>query len=246
MPERPILIVHPNDETTKFLDKIKNYLIEMLGEQVHHFNIYPNEKSHQACLERISIHPENGLIIFLGHGRTDALHGGKGELYNNAEFVSREAKDENPDAYYYNDNFINESNSVVFRNKKVFCLSCNSNDKIAKFSVDHGAKSFLGFGDIPTSMSEFEDKEEKVTNDLVVKMKTELNYIIKTSLSMSIQRGLTFEGLLNHIQFITNQRMTDILVNQKSFKERNKLADYLFYLKREATIIGEKRLKLLE
>lgn len=246
MPEKPILIVHPNDKTTKFLDKIKNHLIEMFGEQVHHFNIYPNEQSHQTCLERISVHPENGLIIFLGHGRTDKLYGSKGDLFGNAEFVSQEAKDENPDDYYGNDNFINESNAVVFKNKKVFCLACNSNDKIATFSVDSGAKSFFGFGDIPTSLSEFEDKEEKVTNDLVVRMKTELNYIIKISLSMSIERGLTFEDLLNHIQFITNQRLTDVLVNQKNFRERQKLADYLYYLKKEASIIGERKLKLLE
>ena len=245
MAEKPILIVHPNDKTTKFLDKIKNHLIETFSDQVHHFNIYPNEQSHQTCLDRISIHPENGLVIFLGHGRTDKLYGSKGDFYGNAEFVSQEAKDENPDAYYYNDNFINESNAVVFKNKKVFCLACNSNDKIATFSVDSGAKSFLGFGDIPTSLSEFEDKEEKVTNDLVVKMKTELNYIIKRSLSMSIERGFTFEEVLNCIQFIANQRLSDILVNQKNFKERQKLADYLYYLKKEAVILGERRIKLL-
>ena len=245
MAEKPILIIHPNDKTTRFLDKIKSHLIETFGEQVHHFNIYPNEGSHQTCLDRISIHPENGLVIFLGHGRTDKLYGSKGDLYANAELVSQEAKEENPDAYYYNDNFINEGNAVVFKNKKVFCLACNSNGKIATFSIDSGAKSFLGFGDIPTSLSEFEDKEEKVTNDLVIKMKTELNYIIKTSLSMSIERGFTFEELLNRIQFITNQRLSDILVNQKSFKERHKLADYLYYLKKEAVILGERRIKLL-
>lgn len=246
MPEKPILIIHPNDKTTSFLDKIKNYLIEKFEEQVHHFNIYPNEKSHQSCLERISVHPENGIIIFLGHGRTDKLYGSKGDLFSNSEFVSEEAKYENPDTYYYNDNFIHEGNIDVFARKKVFCLACNSNSKIANFAIDKGAKSFLGFGDIPTSLSEFEDKEEKVTNNLVVKMKTELNYIIKTSLALSIEKRLTFEGLLNYIQFISSQRLTDVLTNQKSFKERKLLADYLYYLKKEALVIGDRKVKLLE
>jgi len=243
MAEKPILVVHPNDKTTKFLDKIKDHLIEKFGEQVHHFNIYPNESSHQSCLERISIHPENGLIIFLGHGTTDKLHGGKGEFYGT--FENELVKAEFPEKYYYNDNFIHQGNAIVFKNKKVFCLSCNSNDKIATYSVDSGAQSFFGFGDIPTSKGEFEGKGEKGTNELVVKMKTELNYIIKTSLSICIERGLTFEELLNYIQFIANQRLTDVLVNQKKIKDRQVLADYLYYLKKEASIIGERKVKLL-
>jgi hypothetical protein len=246
MPDKPILIIHPNDKTTTFLDKIKNHLIERFDEQVHHFNIYSNEKSHIDCLERISNHPENGFIIFLGHGRTDKLYGSKGEMYDKADFVSEAAKDENPDAYYYNDNFINESNVEVFNGKKVFCLACNSNDKIADYAMAKGAKSFLGFGNIPTSLNEFEDKEEKVTNDVVVRMKTELNYIIKTSLALSITNGFTFDGLLNHIQFITNQRLTDTLANQKNFKERHVFADYLYHLKNDAKIFGEKKIRLIE
>lgn len=246
MSVKPILIIHPNDKTTSFLDKIKNHLIEKFDEQVHHFNIYPTEKSHNECLERISIHPKNGLIIFLGHGRTDKLYGSKGEKYDNSDFVSEAAKDENPDAYYYNDNFINESNVEVFREKKVFCLACNSNDKIAGYAITKGAKSFLGFGNIPTSLSEFEDKEEKVTNEVVVRMKTELNYIIKTSLTLSIENGFTFDALLNHIQFITNQRLTDTLTNQKNFKERHVFADYLYHLKNDAKVFGSKKIKLVE
>lgn len=245
MPEKPILIIHPNDKTTSFLDKIKNHLIEKFDDKVHHFNIYPNDKSHQSCLERISVHPENGIIIFLGHGRTDKLYGSKGDLFANSEFVSQEAKDENPDAYYYNDNFIYEGNIDVFARKKVFCLACNSNNKIASFAVDKGAKSFLGFGDIPTSISEFEDKEEKVTNDIVVSMKSELNYIIKISLAYSIYRNSSFESLLDILRFVTNQRISDILVNQKHFKERHVLADYLYYMKKSATIVGDKKSKLL-
>lgn len=245
MNEKPILIVHPKDRTTSFLDKIKNHLIKAFPDQIHHFNIYPNDKSHDSCLKRIAIHPENGIIIFLGHGRTDKLYGSKGDLFGNIDFVSPEAIDENRDAYYYNDNFINEKNVGIFSGKKVFCLACNSNDKIAQFALDKGAKSFLGFGDIPTSIGEFEEKEEAVTDDIVIKMKTELNYIIKTSLVLSIAKGHTFEGLLNLIQFIATQRLTDVLVTQKQFKERLLLADYLYFLKRDATIIGDKNLKLL-
>lgn len=68
MKKKKILIIHPKDKTTSFLDKIKNHLIESFKEDVHHFNIQPNDQSHLDCLDRISSHTENGIIIFLGHG----------------------------------------------------------------------------------------------------------------------------------------------------------------------------------
>lgn len=246
MPEKPILIIHPKDKTTEFLDKIKDHLISSFSNQVHHFNIYPNDKSHNDCLERISIHPNKGIIIFLGHGRSDKLFGSKGSLYESKDFVSQEAIHENPDDYYYNDDFINSDNIDVFSSKKVFCLSCNSNNKVAEYAIDKGAFCFLGFGDIPTSKREFEERSKNVSNEIVAKMKTELNYIIKTSLTYSINKNYSFEQLQNIIQFITNQRLSDILINQKLFKERYLFVDYLYYLKKEILIFGNKKLKLLE
>jgi len=244
MAEKRILIVHPYDKTTSFLERIKNHLQSEFESDVHYFSIKPNDDSHKLCLERIDSHNKNGLIIFLGHGRSDKLYGSKADDYS--AFVSEDAALEFPEKYYYNDSFINEKNIGVFKGKKVFCLACKSREKLAQNAYENGVTSFLGFGDIPTSLSEFVDKEEKVTNDVVVKMKTELNYIIKKSLALSIAKGLTFEGLLNHIQFITNQKLTDVLVNQKSFKERYIFADYLYYLKKETQIIGDRKIKLLE
>src|SRR5205085_3830294 len=173
MVEKPILIIHPYDKTTFFLDKIKNSLIQRFGELIHHFNVHPNEVSHEDCLKRIASHPENGFIIFFGHGRTDKLYGSKGESFESGEFVSQEAKEQNPEAYYYNDNFIHEGNVEVFAGKKIFCLACNSNNKIATLSMQKGARSFLGFGDIPTSINEFEEKKQRVTSELIGKMKAE-------------------------------------------------------------------------
>lgn len=244
MERKRILIVHPYDKSTSFLERIKNYLLAEYESDIHYFSIKPNDASHELCLKRIDVHNEKGLIIFLGHGRSDKLYGSKADKYS--AFVSEDAVIECPELYYYNDNFINEKNISVFKGKKVFCLACNSREKLAQFALEKGVTSFLGFGDIPTSLSEFEEKEEKVTNDVVVKMKTELNYIIKKSLSLSIAKGLTFEGLLSHIQFITQQRLTDVLTNQKSFKERYVFADFLYYLKNEIQIMGDRNAKLLE
>jgi hypothetical protein len=245
MRDRPILIVHPNDKSTEFLNRIKNHLIENFSSQVHHFNIHPNKASHDDCLKRIDEHSPDGIIVFLGHGRSDKLYGSKGDLWDNREFVSPESISETPEKYYFNDDFINDQNFEIFRGKKVFCLSCNSREKIGKLAVENGAISFFGFGDIPTSIGEFNDRGENVSHDVVIKMKTELTYIIKTSLTYCINRGDSFQGLLNTVRFITNQRLTEVLTGDKNFKERSLLADYLYYLKNEATVHGSRSIRLL-
>lgn len=209
MAQKQILLIHPNDKSTSFLDKIKNYLVQRFDDRIHHFNVYSNVESHNQCIERIKSNPDEGLVIFFGHGRTTKLYGAKGDLYDNLDFVSKDAIAEEPDKYYYNDDFINQDNAEVFQGKKVFCLACNSNDKIASFTIESGATVFLGFGDIPTSMPEFEeDGLENVSNDLVKLMKTELNYIIKRSLEIGIEKNYTFYQLKNVICFITNCKVS--------------------------------------
>lgn len=241
MAKKKILIIHPHDRTTFFLNELKNHLVDKFNNQITVFDIEPNDKSHTKCLEEISLLSKEGLIIFLGHGRSDALAGSKGDWFTpDADW---EEIANHPELFYYKETFIGRNNFSVFKERKVFCLSCRSAEKVAEFSAENGVISFLGFGDIPTSAGEF---GENVTPEVVNAMQRELNYIIKTSLSISIEKKLTFEGLLNHIQFITSQRLTDVLVNQKNFNERHILADHLYYLKTDAKIIGDKKLKLVE
>ena len=244
---RKILIVHPNDNSTAFLNRIKNHLKAKFESQTHHFNVYPNQKSHIDCINRITSHSENGFVLFLGHGRSDKLFGGKGKYYENVFFVSQSAIDENPDDYYYNDDFINKENSYIFSNKKIFCLACNSNDKLAKFALDSGVKTFVGFGGIPTSKLEFEeDGLKNVSHDIVKLMKTEINYIIKKSLEIGITNNYSFIQLQNTINFITSQKITYYLVERKKLKDRHLLADYLYYFKSNMQIVGDKYAKLVD
>ena len=181
------------------------------------------------------------------HGRTDKLYGSKGKLVENAEFVSLAAKEENPEDYYYNDNFINQDNASVFSGKKVFCLACNSNNKIAEYAIQNGARTFLGFGDIPTSMDEFKDNGlENVSNDIVRFMKTELNYIVKRSLEYSIANYHDFEQLKNILHFLINQTISEYLIARKCNKERYILTDYLYQLKKEIRVFGDTKIKLIQ
>lgn len=239
-----ILIIHPEDSSTKFLDRIKNHLICNQKEVIHHFNIKPSDYSKSKCIETIQQYPENSFIIFLGHGKSNSLYGSKGKYYENKDAVSKDAIIENPHLYYYDESFINETNIQIFKNKNIFCLACNSNEKIGNLAIEYGANTFLGFGDIPTSVSEFKEKYKSVSNDLVRYMKSEINYIIKKSLYIGIRDNLSFEELNNYITFITNQRISDILINHKKNADRYKLTDNLYLFKSQIKIFGNKKNKL--
>lgn len=242
---KKILIVHPYDKTTLFLESIKRGLNASFESDLHLFNIETNDKSHKDCLEIISNHPENGLIIFLGHGRSDSLYGSKGDEYSPS--LGLEEISTFPDLYYFNESFISKKNTYVFNGKKIFCLACNSNDKIAEYAMESGAKTFLGFGNIPSSSEEFvADGISKVTIEIVNSMKSELNHIIKSSIEYSILKSYNFEQLLNVIHFITNQKITEYLIEKKDFKERYILTDYLYQLKKDVRIFGDKKIKIIE
>lgn len=238
-----ILIIHPLDNTTKALCKIKNHIASLYPEKTHIFNIHPNDASHDKCLECIYNHPKDGLIIFLGHGRSDKLYGSKGNLYENKPFVSSDAIAEFPEKYYYNDQFINPSNYDIFNNKKIFCLACNSNE-LGKKLIDNGAMSFIGFGDLPTSHSEFTKKNIAASDHLIASMKGEINYIVKRGLSHALYTNYNFEGLRNILQFITTQRIVNVLSTK--VKYRINLAFQLYSIKQEIVVLGDKKQLLLK
>ncbi len=245
MQEKKILIVHPYDKTTQFLDPIKGGLNSSFESNLNIINVETNDKAHKDCLEAISNHSNDGLIVFLGHGRSDLLYGSKGDEYSPT--VEYEEISKFPDLYYFNESFISKRNADVFKGKKVFCLACNSNDEIAQYAIESGARTFLGFGNIPTSSAEFAaDGVVDVSPDIVKEMKTELNYIIKRSIEYSIYNNFNFEQLNHTIHFIVNQKISECLIEKKEFQGRHILADYLYFLKKEIIILGDKHAKLID
>jgi hypothetical protein len=146
---------------------------------------------------------------------------------------------------YYNDNFINEANVSVFRNKKIICLSCNSNSDFAKFSIEKGANSFIGFGDIPTSEGEFEGHGLIVGDKTVAIMKGEINQIMRQSLDISLGSNYNFEDFKNILALVTNKRISNLLIENKGVKSRRVISNYLYKFKSDLLILGDKRLNLI-
>lgn len=243
-----VLIVHPKDHTTGFLSKIKNYLKSIFPDITHHFNIQFNEKSHNDCLEKISSHNSEGLILFLGHGRSEKLFGSISKLY--LEEVSDEAKADSPEIYFGKETFIDFSNIQIFQNKKIICLSCNSRGKIGLEAVKKGAKVFFGFGNLPLSVQELKEEGEQNTPgsslfNVERHLKKEITYIVKKTLELGLKNNYTFLQLLNLMQFITSQIISEYLVDKKAIRERKIIVGYLYNFKKEITVYGDYNQKLL-
>jgi len=243
-----LLIIRPHDKSTNFLDRIKNHLDSSITVKLHYFNIKPNNGSHDECLSAIQDFSVDGLILFMGHGKSNSLYGAKGDYYGSIE--NEFVKLESPEKYFYKEIFINEQNIDVFDGKKIISLSCNSNGQIGRKAVENGAKVFLGFGDLPTSVRELKDRGEenspgKSLSKIERAFKSEINYIMKNSLNISILNNHSFTQLVDVINFISNQRISYYLVNQKTLRERKLVANYIYDFKKEIKIYGDKHQKLI-
>lgn len=234
-----ILCIHPYDKSTTFLNRIQTFLIRELGDQIHYFRVQPHEISHKECLLRLS-KVEEKFIIFLGHGRSDSLYGA----------VSNDLRGYTTGNYLYRGNyrsecFITEHNLEVFRNKKVFCLSCNSADKLGRLTCEKGATAFLGFGDIPTD-GEILNGFGKEMKYFKGNFRGEIVKIIKKSLLHSIKSNHNFAELQQTIRIVTNIRIRNILRNKHGIKHKRLLVDHLLNLSEQMKTFGDVNIPIFD
>lgn len=227
-----ILCIYPDDHSTRFLDRVQNHLKRNLPDIFHCYKVKPNQVSHDQCFERLQGVPEEKLIIFLGHGRSDCLFGANSncDLFVSPYF---EGVDD-----YENDNFINSDNINVLSGKKVFCLSCNSNEKLGKLACQNGTRAFIGFGDIPTDNEVLPEIKTRLPL-LIARFKGEISWIVKTSLLYSIQNNHNFSQLIDSLRLFTNIRINHVVLNHPGLRQRRLLADYLYNFKHEMKLFGD-------
>lgn len=238
-----ILIIHPQDRTTDFLKRIKTAVINNIeGAQI--FNVHPTAKSKVEAFQAIQSLSSDGLLLFLGHGRSDMLYGSKGRYYDTLDTFSNDFRSEHPELFYYDRVFLDENNITILKGKKVICLACNSNDKIAKLALENGVAAFIGYGDIPTSQHEFERSHQLVSSQVVAIVKGELNNIVRSSLVYSFKNGMTFNGFKDILDYKCNQAIVRYVRDAKELRHRRLIADFLYFLKRECKVFGDGDLKL--
>lgn len=200
MMKNEILIVYPQDETTSFLQAIPDFLFEKHGEDrfIYH-RLAPRILHHKECITLIEELPSSSIIIFLGHGRSDALLGALGD-----ERIS----------------FIDSDNLQVFKGKMVFFLSCRSNELLFEQGIEG-----IGFGHLLTSSNELDDpinlqKYWYLKDDMgfpdsmaINEFKISLTKICKESLHELIQKKLNINELHVNLKIRFNHEIANLLLH---------------------------------
>lgn len=234
--------IYPTDrqQSTKFLNKINTHLKNELGIKWHCYKIKFSDIDHNNC---VNFAKDNSakLIIFMGHGKSDVLHGSCNKDSN--DFISSDVI-QYEDIYYRSENFINNKNLGMFKNKIFFSFSCNSNrnekNSLGRIAISNGVISFIGFGDIPTDFileNNFPYRAIAVYKGIIVR-------VIKTSLSTAIKNNYSVSKLVDLIKIQTNFEIFELILN-KNIRHKDSIIENLFKFKNEIVIFGDKYAKLV-
>lgn len=219
------MLIHPYDKTTLFLKRVANFLGESKYVNSHYFQVKCSDRSHLECLQRVNSLPDEALIVFMGHGRSDALIGSKSDDYG-LGLISDEAVSAFPEKYYYKERFIENDTLKYFAKKRFLSLSCNSNGKIGKMAIQNGVSGFIGFGDLPSSIDELEDI---ISNDILARVSKErvigilkgyLVFVLKMTIETMIIHGYNFSDIPRLVRMIVNKLVIKEVSNKRKHLEK--------------------------
>ena len=221
-----ILIIHPHDNTTDFLKPIYNNLRNHRDyeEKIILHRPTASSENQEMILSIIRKNIYN-LVLFMGHGKSNALYGAVNEYRNIDE-----------------KGFINEQNIDVFKDKSVISLSCKSNEKIAILSIKAGAKVFVGFGNLPTDWNSEIGQDEGLTKKDVNEFNSIFKLIVFEALYYSLEHQFTFFQFEKVFKIITNKKIIEL--TDKKYSTNNWIIQSLYNLKDEIKVFGDSSLKL--
>jgi len=175
MNSKNVLCIFVEDPTLTFLKPIKSYLEKGFD----CFIIEPSDESYQKGVKKIESVPDNGLIIFIGHGASHCFYGACSHNYESKPLVNR-------------------SNNHILKNKSIFALSCRSSDFLE--SNKSIIKNYIGFGNLPTEWHEI-IAERDCGDSMYLKGITESDILIfKNSLNELILSCLLSEDLSPYLK----------------------------------------------
>lgn len=228
-----VFAIYPIDKSssTAFLNRINTFEARKLGRVWHCYKVYFEDEDHERCIKQSD---ESHFVLFMGHGRSDCLHGACATYGD--ELVDGRAKQ---GEYYDKKDFINTSNIANFKGKVLFCFSCNSNRNkpkdLARLSIEYGVESFVGFGDLPTDYIE----GEKWSKRCIAIYKGKIVRIIKYALYYAVNNNETVDNLVNIIRILTCKEIQKLLHGRK-FHGRNSVIELLYRFENDIIIFGNR------
>jgi hypothetical protein len=237
------LTIHPINEDLRFLRKFVSKLKQKHPDIVKTKSLSNNNRSHETAINEINNLSENDTIIFLSHGATRAIHGCEYRARyasHSQQFIFNEQND--------SDYFIDKNNIEILEGKKVFCLSCNS-DTLGKLAIEAGAKVFIGFSTI-----DFDERNELLPSQnprqyVIAKTKFALRESVFNSISLALNKNLSFYQLLHLLKITLNKEMDSLILNNKKnngFKYYKTAANCLLTIKEGISLFGNGDLRILD
>ena len=237
-----VFAIYPTDkkDSTKFLNKINTFLCKNLGADWHCYKIEFSDEDHQRCLNSAQSSAAK-FIIFMGHGRGDKL---LGSFNKKAEdFISNDALSE--ELFYKNEKFIHEQNIDFFKNKILFCFSCNSNENksksLSRIAIQKGVKSFIGFGDMPTDYIAGRPFPLKA----IETYKCILTRVIKNGLYIAIKKEYTIDEFIRLLKILVTKEMQSILFTSSKYRHKKVLLQELYKFKTNIKVYGNRYERLV-
>ena len=151
-----VLLVYPHDPTIPRIARHGRRLAKRLPCITVEKVLMPKDASKTVAHHAIRDCGGDDLIVFMGHGRSDALFGARGKHYTQADYADYRVLEEHPEDYYNDEDFITEATYRLLEGKKVVIFACVSNELGEKL-VDAGTRTVLGYGKLPTTKTEFEE-----------------------------------------------------------------------------------------
>lgn len=204
-----ILILHPIDTSTKFLEPFKDSF------EVNYYG-FSSDTIYDAKTKLGDLEPKS-LIVFIGHGSSRGLY-------------------EPDEQHIYEKYFLDEKwGNFYFEDHDVILLCCRSNEFIRKINK---ASCLIGFGNIISSKRELDAHNEKIKikknlseEEIDVFNSCFVDSIIKT---MKLLEGgtIAFKDVYKYISFFINKCIVNVL-KDKANCNRVELARLLFEFRDE-------------
>lgn len=211
-----LLCIFPVDNTTSFLRPIVESLEQHLGDGFICISVYSNNQSFAECIEKVKDSAIKS-IIYLGHGGDGYL-----QLATHEDLNLR----------------IDTNNIIIFKNKRVFSLSCNSNKKLGSLAQKNACEIFIGFGDIPTDFTDEDNSPFPRVDSDIIEFKSIITDIICRTLIYGINNLFSFHQMGMFLKVQTNNTIQDI-ANSKHHTNKKWLIYSLFSFKDNMTFFGD-------
>lgn len=233
-----VYVINPIDPTIKSLRRLAKSLVAKT-KHIGVLFVYPGVPSKEYAHQVISKMSPDTSIIFMGHGRSDALFGSKGIHWN--AMIEREDTDA-PIEYYNDENFIDKNTFRLLSEKRLVLFACNSVD-FGKKLIEHGASVALGFDRLPTTKDEFlDDWNIQASDHLIAAMNGCLNIAFRYTMVKACNNHLTFAQIESLLRMELQQQIVDVLTSRARY--RYNLANVLAHVKRNLQVVGERMLEL--